>query len=638
MQGGVWNFDGTNISTSFISQMSQSMERLGPDAETVLEDAGLTLVYRPFHTTRESRLERQPYRSSRGYVLTWDGRLDNRKQLAVALDFGNEPHLTDVEIVAAAFDRWNTDSFRRITGDWAVSIWNPREDELIFAVDYMSIRHLFYRLTENSIWWASDLGPLVLPAGALSIEDEYIAGYFAHDPDSHLTPYREIRQVPAGHYVRVCRATALSYRYWTPPVNRTIRYESDTEYEEHFRELFRQAVARRLRSDTAVLSELSGGVDSSSIVCMGDDILANEGAQTSRLDTISHYDMSETNTDDWEFFHIVEARRGRAGAHLDVGKVGDCPADLEYCDFVSLPGYLSAWRYFDDARAQVFRDGGYRVVLSGIGGDEFMGGIPEPSAQLADALVQLKFIMLAKELVEWGLVKKKPWTHLLCQAAISLLPASLAQHLTKSAEVEPWIGADFAKRTAIATRKLDVKEHFGLRLPTQRSFSGGVLLMANKMAKTHLPPGALEEVRYPYLDQDLVEFLFAIPANQIMRPGERRSLMRRSLSGIVPPEVLLRRTKQFGARTPIAALERKLEEIEQAFKSSLAARLGYINQQCFLEAVRAARNGQRIHIVRMLRAISLEFWLRDLASRALINLDCASVRPTSAVRMEAEHV
>ena len=112
--------------------------------------------------------------------------------------------------------------------------------------------------------------------------------------------------------------------------------------------------------------------------------------------------------------------------------------------------------------------------------------------------------------------------------------ASLGQYFAKEAKIEPWIRKDFAKRTRLAIRQSDVDEHFGLWLPTRRSYIAGVLIMANNLAKLTAPAQAFEEARYPFLDQTLIEFILSIPADQLLRPGERRSLMRRSLAGIVP--------------------------------------------------------------------------------------------------------
>jgi len=621
VQAGIWNFDGEPVDPKLLSDLSESLERQGPDGESQYVDGGVAMLYRPFHTTAESRHEKQPHITRRGFIVTWDGRVDNRDELIAEVRSDLDAAPTDVAIVSAAFDRWETECFQRIIGDWAVSIWKPRQRELILAIDYMAIRHIFYYPKTDRMWWSTHLSPLVLLSrNEFHISDDYIAGYFAHEPDAHLTPYREIRQVPPGQFVRVRNGTTSVERYWWFSPKSRVRYRTDTEYEEHFRYLFRQSVRRRLRSDCPILAELSGGLDSSSIVCIADDILVKEGAPIPRLDTLSYYDNTEPGGDDWTYFQTIEKKRGRVGAHIDASKLGTSPASLEYSDFDPLPGHLGSARKLEAERAAVLRKNGYRTVLSGIGGDEFTGGVPNPNSQLADLITQFKFIKLAQQLTAWSLVKRRPWIQLLGQASMNLLPPSLGQHFIKQARVQSWLEKGFARRTKLGIRLLDVDEHFGLWLPSRRSNVAGVMLMASKLSKWKPPVLALEERRYPYLDQNLIQFILSIPASQLLRPGERRSLMRRSLVGIVPQQILMRRTKQFGTRTPIVLLEKNLNLLRAAFESSLSSSLGYISDRRFLEALDAARNGKEIHTVAMLRTISLEFWLRDLASRRLMNV------------------
>lgn len=619
VQAGIWNFEGKPIDHALISGFQASLKQQGPDGESCWSDNSIALLYRPFHTTAESRREKQPHTSRRGFVLTWDGRLDNREDLIAEFRGYLDAQPTDVDIVAAAFDHWETACFRHIIGDFAVTIWRPKERELVFAADYMAIRHIFYYLKELSIWWSTDLAPVVLLSGdRFHIDDDYIAGYFAHDPDAHLTPYREIREVPPGHFVRVRAGSVQVERYWRFSPKSRIRYRTDAEYEEHFRHVFRQGVRRRLRSDAPILAELSGGLDSSSIVCMADSILAKEGAEAPRIDTLSYYDKTEPSGDDWIYFQKVEEKRGRSGAHIDASQSGSSPVALDYKEFNPLPGFLAYGRELEGKRAAVVRGGGYRAVLSGLGGDEFLGGIPNPSAQLGDLIVQFQVIKLAQQLLAWSLVKRRPWLHLLYDAITDLLAPSLRQYFVAHATVEPWIDRKFAKRARITVRRLDVEEHFGMWLPTRRSSIGGVVLMAAKLSKWKSPTLAPEEYRYPYLDQVLIEYTLSIPANQLLRPGNRRSLMRRALEGLVPPDVLRRKTKQIGARTPAIGLEMALSEIETAFNSPLSSRLKYVNPLSFLDKLHTASNGKDMALVPMLKTISLEFWLRNLASRGLI--------------------
>ena len=635
VQAGIWNFDGQPVDSGLLADLSDAVKQQGPDGDFRYIDKSIALLYRPFHTVAESRNEKQPYRSRRGYVLTWDGRLDNRNELIADFRSHLDADPSDVAIVAAAFEEMESDCFRRLHGDWAVTIWKPEERQLVWATDYMAIRHIFYYLKGDRLWWATDLTPLVLLSGdKFRIEDDYIAGYFAHDPEAHLTPYCAIREVPRGHFVRVCNARASVQSYWQFNSKSRIRYKTDAEYEEHFRYIFRQSVRRRLRCDSPILAELSGGLDSSSIVCMADDILAKEGAQTPRVDTLSYYDRSEPQGDDWHYFQKIENERGRIGTHIDLSELGSSPASLEYSEFTALPGCLGSGQQIWAKRADVVRNNGYRAVLSGIGGDEFLGGIPNPRPQLADLMLQFKFASLAKQLIAWSLVKRQPWIQLLGQATMELLPAYLAQHLARQANVESWIDRDFARRTRLAIRMLRVEKNFGLWLPTRRACLGTVLLMANKMAKWLPPVLAHEESRYPYLDEHLIEFILSIPASQLLRPGERRSLMRRSLAGIVPQEILARRTKQLSQRTPVVAMKKQLEQLHTAFDSSLSSCLGYVDHARFLEKLHAASNGEEIHITRMLRTISLELWLRDLASRRLIDTARPSLSATASVSVE----
>jgi asparagine synthase (glutamine-hydrolysing) len=624
-QAGIWSFAGEPVEEHLLARFSECLTKLGPDGESRYVDGPLALLYRPFHTTAESHSEKQPHLSCRGFVLTWDGRIDNRDELIAELgsDLENMP---DVSIVAAAFDRWETDCFRHIRGDWAVSVWRPLQHELILAVDYMAVRHIFYYLADHRIWWATDLSPLVLlSADKFHLDDDYIAGYLASDPDAHRSPYREIKEVPAGQFVRIRNRHSSIERYWRPSPGRRIQYATDREYEEHFRHVFRRSVGRRLRSDSPVLAELSGGLDSSSIVCVADDILRKEGAQTPRLDTLSKYDKTEPDGEDWVYFRKIEDCRGRIGAHIDTSKLALCTASLEYDEFLPLPGYIGIGRPLEAERAMVVRSGGYRAVLSGIGGDEFMGGIPDPHAQLGDLLLQLKAPRFVRELVEWSLVKRMPCVQLLGQTVVDLLPASVGAHLSNQGKAEPWIDRDFARRTAVASRLVGPPETLGFFLPTRRSYVQAALSMANKMAKRTQPKLALEEGRYPFLDQDVIEFVLSIPASQLLRPGQRRSLLRRALTNLVPQEILDRRTKQLAARTPVVAVGKMLQDLERLFSRPWSSHFGYINRDGFLTGVRAAVNGSSIHIVRMVRTIALELWLHDIISRGLI------VTPSSAV-------
>ena len=197
--------------------------------------------------------------------------------------------------------------------------------------------------------------------------------------------------------------------------------KTDAEYEHHFREVFRESLRRRLRADSPVLAELSGGLDSSSIVCVADDLIKETPLDTC-LDTISYYDTTELNGDDCRYFPKIEERRGRPGTHIDISSFNTSGHVFEYREFTPLPGLLSTRPRVRTERDDATLSGAYSVRLSGLGGDEFMGGIPDPTAQLGDLIVQFKIADLAKQLLAWSLVKRRPWIHLLWDALLQLTP------------------------------------------------------------------------------------------------------------------------------------------------------------------------------------------------------------------------
>jgi asparagine synthase (glutamine-hydrolysing) len=617
IQAGIWNFDGRPVDRTLIESYSRRLAKYGPDGESTFFDGSVAMLYRPFHTTNESRLEQQPHISPAGNIITWDGRLDNREELAAQLTDRPSIMMTDVDVVAAAFDRWGSGCFAKFIGDWGFAGWNPKEKTLSLAIDYMAIKHLHYYLRPDGITWCTDLEALVLQSGdQFDVDDEYVAGYLAYNPFPGRTPYLQIRGIQPGHFVRIHAGRAVSSAHFKFKPKLKIRYKTDAEYEEHFRHVFRQAVRRRLRCDAPILADLSGGLDSSSIVCMADDILEKEGAETPRLDTYSHYDLGEPDGDDLHYFTIIEKRRGVAGHHLNISQYpNSLLPDPEA--FVVVPGGLGGVPELERERERIWESGGYRVRLCGIGGDEMLAGVPDPRPELADLIVRARPLQFVRQVTAWSLVKRRPWAHMALRAAALLLPAPIQAHLIKEAELAPWLSTPFAKSFRLSLRQLGPMDHFGFWLPSRQECARTVVAMSLLMAKSQ-DSIAAREVRYPYLDQNLVEFVLSIPREQLIRPGQRRSLMRRALRSVVPDEILLRRTKGTTARRPLLAVASEWKQLDKLLDFSLSAQCGYVNQVQFRDGLLAAKRGDAPQLVRLFRTLSLELWLQHLVRRGLI--------------------
>ncbi len=478
VQFGKWNFEGQPPAPDYVEKVSAALAPYGPDSNESYSKGGIRILYRAFHTTKESRREMQPHISCSGAVITWDGRLDNRAELIDKLRDFLTVNSTDVAIVAASYEKWGANCLGKLIGDWALSVWNSRERSVLLAKDPIGTRHLYYSFDNNQVSWSTILDPLVRLSGkTFALNEEYIAGWFSMFPAVDLTPCVGIHSVPPSSSVLLRPGKHSVSKYWDFDPRNKIRYRTDAEYEEHFRTVFATAVQRNLRSDRPVLAELSGGRDSSSIVCMADTIVACGTADAPRLDTISYFDDSEPNWNERPYFTKVEEKRGRTGWHVDVGArdpkeklMPQPPSESPHDHFVPTPGY--------DGRTSpqirmCMASRGNRVVLSGIGGDEVMGGVPTPAPELQNLLARAQFGSLAHQLKVWALEKRKPWVHLFWEAARGFFPPALVG-VPEYMRPAPWLHPYFVKRhwAALTGYRLRTKL-FGLLLICQQLASFG---------------------------------------------------------------------------------------------------------------------------------------------------------------------
>jgi asparagine synthase (glutamine-hydrolysing) len=523
-----------------------------------------------------------------------------------------DDYTSDVQVVAACYRRWGVARLGAVIGDWALTIWDPNNRSLMLAKDFAGTRPLYYRIASGQISWSTLLDPLVrLSSTTLSLSGEYLAGCVSFLPAPHLTPYTEIESVHPSSYVLFQDGHSTTKRFWDFDPGKVIRYRKDSEYEAHFLNVFRQSVGRRLRSDRPVLAELSGGMDSSSIVCVADDLVTTGTDGTVRLDTISYFSSSEPDWNELPYFVKVEERRRRTGFHVDLGDCGFFRFAFGSDPLTLAPG--AGPRTDPDRRiGEIMTSAGHRILLSGIGGDEVMGGVPTPIPELSDLFAAGQFSLLAHQLKIWALAQRKPWMHLFTEMCRDFLPIGFGG-IQQFQEPAPWVCPDFAKcyREAL----LGYPERIRL-FDSRPSFQHGVGTingLRRSLSWFSLSSDCPRETRYPYLDRCLLEFLFAIPREQLVRPGQRRSLMRRAMRGIVPAEIIDRKRKAFVARAPRTALAADWNTFAEV-QTFVADSLGIVDSAPLLDAMNNARLGREVPLVPLIRSTALECWLRHLAA------------------------
>jgi asparagine synthase (glutamine-hydrolysing) len=612
VQFGRWNTDGRPVDRDYLAKAGEMLAPYGPDGGDAYIKDSVGIVYRAFHTTKESRKEAQPLVTPFGAVLCWDGRLDNRGELAPELSEKVTADSTDLAIVAAAYEAWGTKCFAKLIGDWALSVWDPKGRSLTLAKDPIGTRHLYYSSDQKQITWSTILDPLVLLAGkTFTLEEEYIAGWLSFFPATHLTPYVGIHSVPPCCFTKLEPGRQTTNKYWDFDPSKRISYRTDAEYEEHFRQVFRESVRRRLRSDSPVLAELSGGMDSSSIVCMADTILAHGDAETPRLDTISYHDDSEPNWNEKPYFMKVEAKRGRVGCHIDVSAGELFQLEFGSDDFLATPGSAGKRSAVAEQFANCRSVQSNRLLLSGTGGDEVTGGVPTPIPELLDLIARAKFKRLLRQLKLWALNKRKPWLYLLFESLRAISPSALVGG-AKPFPLAPWLNQEFARRNRAALEGYRPRLRLFGSLPSFQDSQNTLEALRRQLASSSEPSDPPTEKCYPYLDVDLLKSLFAVPVGQLLRPGQRRSLMRRSLAGIVPDEVLNRRRKAYLTRSPTVALAVSGAKLSEKHYQLISASLGIFDPKAICIALQGVREGETFPIVPLMRSISFESWLSSI--------------------------
>lgn len=625
--GGLYCYNDKQLDRRVLVSLGVSLTRLGPDGgrEVYAETVGFT--FRAFHTNRESRLEDQPYVTHDGLIVAWDGRLDNREDLFAILrnDLrSNYSVTTDVQIIAEAYRRWGNDFSSKLVGDFAFALWDPASCLLLLARDPVGVKPLYYHANRHCVLWASDLTALMEIAGAekVDVDEDYVAGFLSFGKDPGRTPFTNFKAVRPGHVVFINREGILrERRFWRLDPDAEIRMSHDKDYEERFLELFEEAVRCRLRSDKTVVAELSGGLDSSSIVCVADRLLKKGNVQTPNLETVSYISDECASSDERKFIHYVEEHVKRQSNYI---RQEDFPFLTPLPDpthISTINPFLTNFGY-QIALKELMQANDARVRLSGVGGDELLHSVNDPTPELSDLLASLKLVSLCRRLKLWDKLLREPYGRLFWnKALLPILPLRFRAAFKdrRRLHVPEWMNKDFVSRTRLRERNVATPDVFGFRRPTGRDQSIGFLSVVNVLSLGHHAEVCEHDVSYPYLHRPLVEFLCAIPFEQLLRPGESRSLMRRSLSGILPPGILRRKGKGDPREIVSVEFERQWPRYSHFFNDPLVARYGFVELEPVKEALDRARHGFVAEASRLVSIITLEFWLRLVEERKRVS-------------------
>src|SRR5579883_719434 len=314
---GILEDPGELASEPELRALSLITERYATGAAAFYVDGRLGMGLQPYLTHQRSGMDSAVRADGFGNVVSLDGRLDNHSELAglLGLDDSAAP---DSEIILTAFRHWGTECFSRFTGDWAIVLWSESSESFYLARDHAGTRTLYFRTDARTVQWATHLDTFIASAEMPKLSEAYVAAYLGGIHIRDLTPYENVYAVPPAHYIRWKRGTLTSCAHWSPLEIDELTCATDEEYEERFLDLFEQSVERRSGEGDKVLAELSGGMDSTGIVCLSDRLRRSRNSGAALLDTVSYFDDGEDSLDERKYFSITESARGKVGTHLEM--------------------------------------------------------------------------------------------------------------------------------------------------------------------------------------------------------------------------------------------------------------------------------------------------------------------------------
>jgi asparagine synthase (glutamine-hydrolysing) len=557
---GLIHFDGAPIDPVTIRRMAARLRLRAPDRVSSWIGESVAFFHATVAVTPGSETERQPLRGEQsGLVVTFDGRLDNRDEIIeqLTLDRG----CTDAAVVLAAAETWGDDAASRLLGDFAVAAWNPRTRRLMCARDISGVRALHYRIGPGWIAFASTLDILVagiapMPAINEGMAAEYLASFIVSQRD---TLFQDVFRLPAAHRLTASSAGQSLERYWSPDPKHTVRYATDAQFEEHLRDLMQRSVACRLRTPGPVAVMLSGGIDSSAVTAIAASLVRERAAAATSIETLSL--SVEGAEDERPYFERVSAHCGVPShrIHEHPPKPGqffeEISLDLDAQIFPHSPTV-------DRLRGQA-RELGARVLLTGMGGDDWLGTSPAAYADLAG---RGALVALARRLrADAASADFIGWRDTLRLGLWPLVPPAV-QQLTRQVlgrgRSPAWIEPAFAARAGL-DRRLSAFRH-ELRFPSHEiedMWFLGTIGMTAHASETVTRGGDRFGIEYwhPYRDRRIIEFGLGLPPEQLWRDGRPKDLLRRAMAPLVPAQVATRTTSPAADHTFMHAIDAELE-------------------------------------------------------------------------------
>jgi len=598
---GIYDRSGAPVDRSLLQALAHFLAYRGPDARETWSQGAMGLGHTMLRTANEAQFERQPASLDGQLWITADARIDCREELEKKLEQQQGRGaagraVTDSGLILRAYAAWGAECVQHLRGDFAFAIWDAHKKFLFCARDHFGVKPFYYSELGELFLFSNTLDCLRQhPSISEELNDAAIGDFllFGLNCDVATTTFRDIRRLPAAHAMTISSEGLRIQRYWSAPTEGHIRYKRAEDYVEHFQILLQAAVSDRTRVDRAGIL-LSGGLDSATIATTAREL----AGATLDLRAYTVVDASSIPDHDAEHARIVAEflkipLQCITMAHLQPFERWDDP-ELSSPEPVDDPFFAGLFDQFRTIAADC------RVVLSGEGPDNLM---------------HFQMWPFTRDLVrnqEWGSLFRETSRYVWLRPSVFPGIKRRVQGLfgkDPTAPVYPrWLAPDFARRLNLKDRAREWSELPAARPhPVLPKAHASLSLPHWSAMFEHENPGVTRcpvEVRHPFLDLRVVNFLLALPPFPLFF---EKQLLREVVAGRLPESVRTRR------KTPLAGspLVKHLRQTDTGWMDQVAwdAEMdSYVNRSA-RPAFRNEANSELAHSA--LRPLCLNFWLQS---------------------------
>jgi len=606
---GIWNFDGQKINSVELDRFTDSLRHRGPDGRGthIDEKSNLGLGHRRLSILDLTDSGHQPMSYGDGkYWITYNGEIYNFLELRKELE-GLGHHFrseSDTEIILSAYAQWGESCQFRFNGMWSFAIWDSEEKKLFLSRDRFGVKPLFYFFNGRNFLFASELKAFM--ALDLPIRPDFDLGmiaHFANNESVEKTILKGVENLNGGFQLILREGkTPVIKRWWRTSDHLVDVPNSFEEQVEQYKELFLDACRIRMRSDVPIGTALSGGLDSSAVLCSMVNIRsdASDGQRLAEdWQKAFVFDFAGTRHSEKIYAQKVIDYTGAMPVHKEID-LGGIPAEdiieATYAFEAIQEPTIGPWYIYREMRKK-----GVVVSIDGHGGDETLAGYHQyPAVALRDAVWPWRnngrFVDIQatlKGMYDEGI--PDGFGDLVIPSRFDVLKSmfpvkqGLKRSLKRLLEINPLLydsiysaygrGDDmWSKVNKENPRRMQIEKFSShifdyLNRELYQDFHIYLLpRILRNFDRVSMAHGV--EIRAPFLDWRLVTYIFSLPSKVKLSDGFNKHILRESMHGILPESIRLRKSK-IGFASPM------IEWYKNALKSFV---LDSVNSREFLES------------------------------------------------------